>query len=394
MSEKDDFNASDWSLLPSDVTVHVFSYLNSNDRNHAARVCKAWLEAFEHPVLWHSYQFWFFLPSHINCIEGARKYGKYMRKVFIGVNQMLPDNRKNACFLLEVLSQIQKRRIVHFEIAFTGENPLFYSGHEFLNGIKIFFSKPDDKIEEPMACLQHVDLSGISVPIDDSVIDTLSENHKDLKYLDVQNKVIVCKISPECIQRLVERCKKLKDLRVYYCSFSSEILEAFTEENRDDVEHISIVCRREVKFGIDLDPEAWKLLTTHIPTVRVTLGFDHTCPFHLISAIMKPEIPVRTLKLETFAMCFEEIKLASMYYSKTIVKVVVRSRNSPELEDALLNLARTCTLLRSLHVFCVVRQNTIDEIFSLHPDMKERGTFILKAEVEPEPWVVGVEEGD
>lgn len=394
MSDRESFNTSDWSLLPSDITVQIFSYLNPADRNHASRVCRSWLEAFQHPLLWHSYEFWFFLPSHVNCVEGAKKYGKYMRKVFIGVNQMPPQNRKNACILLEVLSQIEKRRITHFKIAFTGENPLFYSGQEFLDGIKIFFSKVSDKKVEPLSYLQHVDLSGISVPIDDSVIDTLSECNKDLKYLDVQNKVIVCKISPECILRLVERCKKLKDIRVFYCSFSSEILEAFTEEDRDNIDHISIVCRREVKFGIDIDPDAWTLLTSHIPSVRVTLGFDHTCPFNLISAIMKPEIPVRTLKLETFAMCFEEVNLAASYYNNTLVKVVVRTRNSRELEEALLNLARSCTLLRALHVYCVVREDTIREIFRLHPNMEERGTYILKSEVEPEPWVVGLEEGD
>ena len=391
MADEDEVN---WTHLPSDVIVHVFSFLNTRDLNHAARVCRTWNEAFAHPTLWQTFEAWFFLPSHISYLEGAKKYGKYMKKVFIGVNQMITHNRQNACALLEILSRIERRRLSHIKIEFTGENPLFYSGQEFLDGLIILFSKVSDNLEAPITTLQHVDLSGLAVPIDDRVIDALSENHRDLKYLDLQNKVIISKTTPDCILRLVERCRSLIDLRLYYCSISNEVLEAFTDDDRADVEHISIICRREVKFGYELETEAWEDLTARVPNLRVTLGFDHTCPYPLISAILKPVIPVRTLKLETFAICHDEVNLAAALYNKTLEKLVLQTRNSLELEAALLNVARTCTLLRSLLVYCIVRQETIDEIFRLHPDMQERGTYILKTEVEPEPWVVGVEEGD
>lgn len=384
----------EWALLPSDVIVHVFSFLNSHDLNHASRVCRNWDEAFAHPVLWQTFEFWFFLPSHVSYLEGARKYGKYMKRLFIGVNQMLTHNRENACALLEILSRIDRKRITYLKIGFTGENPLFYSGQEFIDGLIIFFSRVADNIEPPLATLQHVDLSGMSIPIDDRVLDELSKNHIGLKYLDIQNKVMISKTTPDCILRLVERCRHLLDLRLYYCSISNEVLEAFTEPNRTAVEHISIICRREVKFGFELETEAWQDLVTSIPTLRVTLGFDHTCPYQLISAIMKPIIPVRTLKLETFAICYDEVNIAASIYCNTLEKLVIQTRNSPELETALLNIARACPLLRSLLVYCVVRQEAIDEIFRLHPEMEERGTYILKTEIEPEPWVVGVEEGD
>lgn len=384
----------DWSLLPSDILVNVFSLLNSNDLNHASRVCRTWNEAFSHPKIWQTFDFWFFLPSHVAYLDGARQYGKYMKRVFIGLNQMLTHNRQNACALLEVFSRIDRRRMTHLKIEFTGENPLFYSGQEFLDGLVILFSKVADNVEQPISTIQHVDLSGLAVPIDDRVIDTLSENHTRLKYLDIQNKVIISKTTSDCILRLVERCRNLLDLRLYYCSISNEVLEAFTDDNRSDIEHISIICRREVKFGYELETEAWEDLVTRIPTLRVTLGFDHTCPYPLISAIMKPVIPVRTLRLETFAICYDEVNLGASLYKKTLEKLVLQTRNSKELEAAVLNVARTCTLLRSLLVYCVLSRETIDEIFRLHPDMKERGTYILKSEVEPEPWVVGVEEGD
>ena len=385
----------DWTLLPIDIVTNIMTYLAPCDRNHAALVCQAWLEAFEHPTLWQSYDFWFFLPGHEQTVRGAKKYGRYMKRVFIGVNQMLKHNRQNACALLEVLSKINKRRLTNFEIVFTGENPLFYSGQEFLDGLSIFFSPVSTEIDPPLTTLQHVDLCGLSVPIVDPVIDILSDNHRDLRFLDVQNQVIVCKLSSACMLRLVQRCQKIKDLRVYHCSMSDEVLESLADENRTEkIEHISIMCRREVKFGIDLSEESWEKLTSRVPRLRVTLGFDHTCPFNVIPKIMKHIIPVRTLKLETFAECHDDVNNAASYYSNTLSKLVLRTRNTSLLEEALLNLVRSCTHLKALLVFCVVRPEVIEEIFRLHPEMKERGTYILKSEVEPEPWVVGVEEGD
>ena len=384
----------DWSTIPTDVLVHIFSYLKPLDRFHTSCTCKSWNEAFKHPSLWQQHEFWFFLPAHDKCMEGLTMFGRYMKKIKVGVNQMLQPNRTNACSLLQQISKIHRRRLSHIEILFTGENPYFYSGQEFLDSLAILFSPPAADIEPPLTCLQYVDLSGISVPYDDHVIDILSLNHKHLKSLNIQNKVLVCKVSQSCILRLVQRCTMLTDLRVYHCSMMDDTLKALASEDRTPIEHLSIICRRDEKYGEDLTAEAWKHLVNNVPCLRVTLGFDHTCPFHLIPVIIKPEIPVKTLKLETFAMCFEEINMAARYYKDTLQKLVLQTRNSVDLEQALLNVARECTHLRSLLVYCVVRQEVIDEIFNLLPDMKALGTYILKSVAEPEPWVVGVEEGD
>ena len=383
----------EWQLLPDDVIVHILSYLPMKDRFNASLTCRAWTTAFDAPLLWQRITFWFFLPSHGKAIRGIDKHGKYFKSVRVGCNQSLKENRLNACTVLEKLAVIEKRKLITIKIDFTGENPLFYSGREFLDSLSILFGPPTMCLE-PQVSLLHVDLCGLSVAYDDHVIDLLSLNNKELRYLNIQNNILVCKVTAACILRLVQRCRKLRDLRLFHCSASDEILKALAEDERERIENISLICRREEKYGSDLTSEAWSSLATKIPSLRVTLGFDHTCPFNLIPVIMKPEIPVRTLRLETFTRIYEEVNMAAEYYKNTLQKVVLQTRNSVALEDALLNLAKKCSLLRSLLVYCVVREETIDEIFRLHPDMRERGTYILKSEIEPEPWVVGVEEGD
>lgn len=383
----------DWSRLPDDVIVQILSFLSMKDRFSASLTCRAWTEAFDAPLLWQHVTFWFFLPSHGKTILGIDKHGKYFRRVYVGCNQSIKENRENACAVLEKLSTINRRKLTSLKIEFTGENPLFYSGKEFLDSLSILFGSPGTNIEPPVSLL-HVDLSGISVAYDDHVIDLLSLNNKDLRSLNVQNKIIVCKVTPDCVLRLIRRCRKLRDLRLFHCSLSDDILKALADDDRENMEHLSLICRREEKYGHDLTAEAWTVLIKKIPSLRVTLGFDHTCPFNLIQVIMKPEIPVRTLLLETFTRIYEEVNMAAEYYKNTLQKLVLHTRNSVALEDALLNIARNCHQLRSLLVYCVVSQETIDEIFRLHPDMQERRTFILKSVEEPEPWVVGVEEGD
>lgn len=373
--------------------MHILSYLRMKDRYKASLTCKAWAEAFDAPLLWQHITFWFFLPSHGKTIEAIEKHGKYFKSVEVGCNQSIKENRQNACAVLEKMAAIDRRKLIALKIDFTGENPLFYSGREFLDSLSILFGPPGMDLEPPVSFL-HVDLSGLSVAYDDHVIDLLSLNNKELRSLNIQNNMIVCKVSAACILRLVQRCRKLRDLRVFHCSFSDDILRALAEDDRENIENLSLICRREEKYGCDLTSEAWSILTDKIPSFRVTLGFDHTCPFNLIPVIMKPEIPVKTLRLETFTRIYEEVNMAAEYYKNTLQKLVLQTRNSNELEEALLNIARKCFQLRSLLVYCVVRQETIDEIFRLHPDMQERGTYILKSEVEPEPWVVGLEEGD
>lgn len=337
----------DWASLPSDAVVHILSFLGVQDRYHASLVCRAWNETFHYPQLWQRHTFWFYLPYHATAVTGVQLYGKYMKSVTLGVNQFLKENRLNACALLEQFSTLKDRRLTSLKIEFTGENPLFYSGQEFLDSLHIFFAPQTDQLA---VSLRHVDLSGFSVPCDDSLIDILSDNHRDLKYLNLQNNVLVCKVSPACILRLVERCRNLEELHVFHGSMSDDILVSLAEKGRGDIKHLSIMCRREEKFGYDLSPECWGALASTAPRFRVTLGFDHTCPFNIIPGIMKPEIPVETLRLETFARCTDEINMASSYYDKTLKSLTVHTRNSVAFEEALVNLARTCPLLEMLRV--------------------------------------------
>ncbi|KAK3589310.1 hypothetical protein CHS0354_026965 [Potamilus streckersoni] len=383
-----------WDNIPEHVLAKVLSHLSFQEKYYSSLTCKHWYNVFQSPQLWHCFQFWFNMPQHhrfLNCVD---IFGKYFRKVFIGLNQAIKENRINACTFLEKLAKVDPRRLCSITIEFTGENPLFYAGQEFVQCLKILFGPVSITFTPPSQIL-HVDVSGLSAALDDDVFDILSENNPDLRFLNIQNKNLVCKVSPACILRLVRRCRKLTDIHVLHCSMSDEILACLAEEDSKDIKHLSILCRREDKYGKDLSAEAWEQLVYKKPSLRVTLAFDHNCPLNLVSVIMKPEIPVRTLKLETFTKIYDEVNLATSYYKRTLEKIVLQTRNSVELEEALVDMARKCTRIKCMMVYCILKEEVVNHILNLLPEMRETGSYILKWEIDIEPWVVvGIESGD
>ncbi|XP_076449865.1 F-box/LRR-repeat protein 8-like [Babylonia areolata] len=379
-----------WAALPDHILVMVLSYLTPHQRLQMALTCRSWSTCLKHPLFWRRFLCHFKSPGHEKVLSAVEHHGHRIRAFVMEIDQSSPDNRKNACKALNRLAKTTGRKLTSLEIHFVGQNPYFYAGQEFVVELKLLFGCIEDN-PEPFSLLTHIDLSGLDIALDDSLFDILAENHPHLEFLNIQNKSLVCKVSSRCMQRLVSRCRKLKDLRVFHLSLTDDILTDIAEQNEPCLQRLSIIYRRETKYTSDLSSEAWSRLVTRIPSLRVTLGFDHTCPLHRISEVMKPEIPVTELRLETFTRIYEEVNLATSFYKETLEKLVLQTRNSEELGQALLRLAEKCEQLNALLVYCVLSQDVIDRILDLRPLMRQRGSFILKSTLEEGPWVVGAE---
>ncbi|RUS71202.1 hypothetical protein EGW08_021038 [Elysia chlorotica] len=379
-----------WASLPDTILTQIFAHLNVVDRCKASCVCRHWLHCVEIPLLWRKFNCGFFFPSERNVINCLKRYGCHVKELSIELNQYEKENRSNAVAIIDHLASLKEPKLTHLTISFRGENPLFYAGQEFTSSlIRLFqtIGKSDHY------SLTHVNLRELESNFTDEFVNSLS-NCKNLKYLNLLNKVLVCNISADSIVTLITKCTKLKILHVYHSSVSNSVLHAFAQSDREPLLRLGIVCRRQEKYGEDLTPSAWLDLLTRSPHLKVELGFDHTCPLHRVSEIMKPEIPVQELHLVTFSRIYPEVRMAASYYKDTLVKLVVQTRPSRELEEALLEVAQRCFLLHTLYVFCIVRKEIVDQILELCPTMKMKKTYILKSVIEPEPWTVGQEEGD
>uniref|UniRef100_A0A0B7A9Z8 F-box/LRR-repeat protein 8 n=1 Tax=Arion vulgaris TaxID=1028688 RepID=A0A0B7A9Z8_9EUPU len=382
----------DWANLPDPILAHIFSYLSVVERCRIGVTCKHWLQCLETPQLWRNFTCGFYLPGHINLVKCVEQYGCFISRLTIFLNQIEAGNRTNAVSVLEHVANLDEIHLSHLSVVFKGENPLFYGGQEFMTALTKLFIKIGQKKDK--SSLKYLNLSGLQANFNNDFIDHISAHCPNLEYLNILNKILVCSVSSNCITNLVLKCRKLRVLHLYHASLSDDVLQAFTEANRKPLQRLGIVCRRQEKYGEDISSEAWSSLLRSNRDLKVELGFDHTCPLHRVSEILKPEIPVEELHLATFTRIYPEINTAVSYYEHVLEKLVVQTRPSKELQEALLSAAQRCRKLKALYVYCVLEKEVIEKILELCPAMKESRNYIMKWTMDPEPWTVGQEDGD
>lgn len=209
-----------------------------------------------------------------------------MKTVCIELNQYYPFNRASACKVLMAVANLPERRLQRLKIRFIGENPCLYAGQEFIGALCELFGPAHEDVHVVNSLL-HVDLSDMNVSFTGELLDLLSENNPLLETLNIQNKVLICQVQSSDMLRFVERCRRLRELCIYNYSLSEDVLLAFTADDRDSLDHLSVYFRREDKFTRDIPSDIWKKVTGKLPRLRVTLGFDHTCPQCKMSEVSK-----------------------------------------------------------------------------------------------------------
>ncbi|PFX23353.1 hypothetical protein AWC38_SpisGene12113 [Stylophora pistillata] len=315
--------------------------------------------------------------KYTKCLEN---HGHYLRTVEIHCKQEDKINRESACTLILMLSGMKERRLERFTVKFLGENPLFYAGQEFIECLRVLFDKPSEDVKV-LSTLKSVDLSKLPIAYSDNLINCLVENNRDLESLNIQNAALVCKVTSGCIENVLKRCRKIKSLALHHTSVTEEILLSLTEENRAPLSHLSIDCRREEKFGKDITSETWEVVRRKIPNLRVTLAFDTSCPMYKVDMILKPEVPVKNLRLEVMSEVIDQVYFAAMNYSKTLENLSISTTSSEELEKALLYLVTRCERLKELFVFqCYISQDTKQKILELRPQLQK---YYIKSKQQP-----------
>lgn len=364
-----------WENLPEHIVVRIFSFLRLSERSTASQTCKHWREFFNSPVLWQTFQFKFDDSKEFKYGKCLENHGQYLRKVEIHCQQEEKINRESACTLIRKLSAMKVRRLEKFTIKFLGENPLFYAGHEFIDCLRDLFDKPksDSQVQIP---LKSVDLCKLPIAYSDDLINLLAENNPDLESLNIQNASLICKVTSGCIENVVDKCRKLKSLALHHTSITEEIMLSLTEDNRAQLEHLSIDCRREEKFGKVITSDVWQKVRHEMPSLRVTLAFDCSCPMFKVDAILTPEVPVKDLRLEVMSRVVSQVYFAAVNYSETLERLSISTTRSEELEQALIYLVTKCHKLSELYVFqCCISPETKQKILEIRPQMKR---FFIK----------------
>ena len=377
-------DAKGWEKLPYHILLDICSYLRVCDRNGFARTCKTFNDVVDSQRLWRRFKFCFRYPSDERFEKCFERYGQHMHNIDIELDQSESSNRDNALRILQGICLLKQRKLKCLSVKFTGENPCFYSGREFITALTTLLGPPQEG-HVNIYPIQELDLSEMSVTLDDKFLDNISNHNPHLQILNIQNKVLVCKVSPSAVSRLAQRCCELQALHLFSCSLTDEVLLEFAQHDRAPLDVLSIVCRGAQTKAFTC--ETWRALTNRLPNLRVWLAFDHTCPTDRVADFMKADIPVSRLSMETYTYIYDEVNQASCCYSNTLQSFRLYtpiSRNSPELHKALIQLATTCHSLEEMHVQCVLDSNTVERILELRPVLRDRGSHTLR----DKPWAV------
>lgn len=238
--------AADWESLPDHLLLKVFRHLSDIRYLHnACLVNKKWHETFLDPSLWRTMGLTFATGvCSEKLLTVIPQFGIHFRNVTIHVAQEKEEHRILALRALQELQQLQGAQYETLTVEFIGQNPLFYGGQEFTDGLKGFFSTITENT------LSAVDLGGFTGKISDDLIATLAKHHsQSLKQLSIQNKQMVCQVSPEGFAQFMEQCRNMVEVHIYCCSMSDRMVKGLMEPNRVKLDHLSIYCSAQDKFN-------------------------------------------------------------------------------------------------------------------------------------------------
>ncbi|KAK3085281.1 hypothetical protein FSP39_000997 [Pinctada imbricata] len=289
---------------------------------------------------------------------------------------------KSHVAFIDELASTEDRRLSSVKISFTGENPLFYAGTEFISAMRKLFGANPEVLSRQCSNITSVDLSGLSVPFDDNIINVLAIHHsKSLQSLKIMNNLLVNRVSPTCLICMVEQCRKLRHLEVYYSSMSDDALLALAEEDRTPLESITLSCKAETRFTLPLTGEAWQQLVAKSPNISITFLFDHTLALDSMSKFLTWGIPVKNLTIENYAEMNDHLLRVSRLYRRSLESLVITTDNSKYSEDigtALVQVVTKCTKLKKLMVYTTLTKEVVEEIYKILPNLRNQGCSHLR----------------
>ncbi|KAJ1104366.1 hypothetical protein NDU88_001778 [Pleurodeles waltl] len=396
--------------LPSELIVHIFSFLSAPDRLRASAACSRWRDCLFYPALWPELQ----LSLRVSPAERPRleylmrKCGWFVRELRVeiaaenypnatstgGGDLAGPDPQHSSRWMdvlrtylelvLCVLSSISNNRNLQ-KLSLFGDIGILQQNGNLTNS---YFNK--------------VDPGGKKIKQIQQLFEEILGNSRQLKWLscgfmlEIVTPTSVASLSnpvASTIEHLslldnhipgdttlitaveLERFVNLRSLALDFCDFTAEMARVLANSNHVPlhrlsllVHYISLQNKTLVRMPEDED---WKALTRNSTNLRVyMMAFDIKSEDML--RILKPSIPLERIHFDTNITCVSGavVDLISRQY-KTLTHFILMNDmldvsgfpdlNDNRTEDPLVLLSWRCTRLSllAIHGYTVWAHNLI-----------------------------------
>ncbi|XP_037096847.1 F-box only protein 33 [Syngnathus acus] len=402
--------------LPSELIVHIFSFLSDRDKLRASAVCSRWRECLFYPALWSELKLRICGGNGASSEEYSRleflmrRFGAFVRELQLELapgevgsralnneppstrvdlppagpdNEPQPSERwgdamatyvdQALCVLSNIRNNrnLQKLRLYGDTCALQQEGLLNNSNfhqihHKKMNEIQRLFRELLSHSRQ-LRWLSCSFMLGVVTP--SSLACLSNPSSETLQHLSLLDHQLGALISPPELERL----SSLHSLALDFSHLTSELCSLLASPQRTPLHRLSLLLNGTTLEVKSLDGTAtdddWKALVRVSANLRVYMMAVEVSSSELLR-VLKPSLPLERIHLDSYSTVVTDatLELIAQQYNKTLTHFLLL-RDDPEFpdlsvnrnEDPLVLLAWRCTQLAVLviHGYTVWSHNLV-----------------------------------